>query len=481
MIRKFAVALVACTCLTAPALAQQPTPAERAQMEAELRELNAMQVEFDRRIRNLEKQLGAGAAGGAAVAAAPPASSGAKPAAVATAEPGPSDEAGTYAEAVVTDKSFEVYGFAQLDYIQDFKRVNPDWDATLRPSKIPTTEGAFGGNGQSVLSVRQTRFGVKGSIPAGNSEIKTQFEFDLFGVGVNAGQTTFRLRHAWGSWGPILAGQTNSLFMDGDLFPNTIDYWGPTGMVFLRNPQIRYTFKDSDGLYFAAALETANTDVDIGQIRELDPSLGDNLRGKSPLPDLTIQARVSGDWGHLQVAGLLTKLAFETDGTPDNEPKNSRIGGGINASAILNAGKSTVFRLGVVYGNGIASYMNDGGMDLAPVTDPGSLSGISPKAVPLLGVTAYVDHNWSPKFSSALGYSITKVWNTDLQEPDAFESGQYASTNLLWYPVSNVMIGGELLWGKRTDFGGDSGDDIRMQFSFKYNFSTGNIFERKAK
>ena len=341
--------------------------------------------------------------------------------------------------------------------------------------------GAFGGDGQSILSVRQSRFGVKASVPAGDSEIKTQFEFDLFGVGVDAGQTTFRLRHAWGSWGPVLAGQTNSLFMDGDLFPNTIDYWGPSGMVFLRNPQIRYTFKDSDGLYFAAALETANTDVDIGQIRELDPSLGDNLRGKSPLPDLTLQARVSGDWGHLQVAGLLTKLAYETDGTPDNEPKNSRIGGGVNVSAILNAGKSTVFRLGVVYGNGIASYMNDGGMDLAPVTDPGSAAGIAPKAVPLIGVTAYVDHNWSPKFSSALGYSITKVWNTDLQEPDAFESGQYASTNLLWYPVKNVMIGGELLWGQRTDFGGASGDDIRMQFSFKYNFSTGNIFERKAK
>ena len=25
--------------------------------------------------------------------------------------------------------------------------------------------------------------------------------------------------------------------MDPDVFPNTIDYWGPTGMMFLRNPQ----------------------------------------------------------------------------------------------------------------------------------------------------------------------------------------------------------------------------------------------------
>jgi hypothetical protein len=476
-----AVALVTCTCLSAPALAQQLTPAERAQMQAELRELNVMKTDFDRRIRNLEQRLGASLEADGQTAAAPAAAGAATPAVVAKAEPGASDEAGTYAEANVSGKSLELYGFAQLDYIQDFKRVDPKWDATLRPSKIPTTAGAFGDDGQSILSVRQTRFGVKAAWPAGDKEIKTQFEFDLFGVGVDAGQTTFRLRHAWGSWGPLLAGQTNSLFMDGDLFPNTIDYWGPSGMVFLRNPQIRYTFKDSDGLFFAMALETANTDVDVGQIRELDPALGDNLRGKTPLPDLTMQARVSGDWGHLQVAGLLTDLAYSTDGTPNNEPKKSVIGGGVNVSAILNAGKSTVFRLGVVYGNGIASYMNDGGVDLAPQLDASRPLGIGPAAVPLIGVTAYVDHNWSPRFSSALGYSITKVWNTDLQQPDAFESGQYASTNLLWTPVDKVMIGTELLWGRRTDFGGASGDDVRLQFSFKYNFSTGNIFERTAK
>ena len=71
---------------------------------------------------------------------------------------------------------------------------------------------------------------------------EAKFEFDLFGVGEDAGQTTIRIRHAYASWGPFLAGQTNTLFMDGDLFPNTIDYWGPAGMVFLRNPQLRWTF-----------------------------------------------------------------------------------------------------------------------------------------------------------------------------------------------------------------------------------------------
>jgi len=29
--------------------------------------------------------------------------------------------------------------------------------------------------------------------------------------------------------------------MDIDVFPNTIDYWGPSGMVFYRNVQMRWT------------------------------------------------------------------------------------------------------------------------------------------------------------------------------------------------------------------------------------------------
>ena len=467
------------------AMAQQLAPADRAKIQAELQDLNTMKVEFDRRIRALEQQLGAeqaaATAGTPAATSGTPATARTQPVATASTEPGPSDEAATYVDTVETGKSLEVYGFAQLDYIQDFKRVNPDWSATLRPSKIPTVDGLYGENGQSILSVRQSRFGVKAAVPAGNHEIKTQFEFDLFGVGVDAGQTTFRLRHAWGSWGPILAGQTNSLFMNGDLFPNTIDYWGPTGMVFLRNPQLRVTFTDTPTFKFAVAIEQANSDIDAGQIRELDPALGNNLQGITPIPDLTAQLRLMGDWGSFQLSGLLTKLAYNTVNTPDNEPSGSKLGWGINAGAAINAGASTVLRLGVVYGDGIASYMNDGGMDLAPQTSTSSPTGLVPKAVPLLGVTAYVDHNWSKQFSSALGYSITKVWNTDFQGPDAYQSGQDASTNLLWTPADQLMFGIELLWGKREDNNGASGDDIRTQFSAKYSFSSGNVLERNSK
>ena len=131
----------------------------------------------------------------------------------------------------LADSSFEVYGFGMVDYVQGFDRVTPEWEDTLRPGRIPYDQDAVGSDGQAVLSVRQSRLGVNASTMAGDSELTTKFEFDMFGVGADEGQTTIRLRHAYGEWKSILAGQTNSVFMDGDVFPNVIDYWGPSGMV----------------------------------------------------------------------------------------------------------------------------------------------------------------------------------------------------------------------------------------------------------
>lgn len=374
--------------------------------------------------------------------------------------------AAAQAQGTTDDTSFEIYGFAQADYIQDFNRVNPAWDDTLRPSRIPTTEGLYGGDGQAIISVRQSRFGVRANLPAGGQALRTQFEFDLFGVGVDEGQTTFRLRHAYGQWGNWLAGQTHSLFMDIDVFPNTIDYWGPSGMVFLRNPQIRWTPVSGDTT-IAVAIEKPGNDIDAGQLRQIDPGLA-NFQADEEFPDLTAQYRMNQDWGHWQVAGILRKVGVENIADPSNITESSETGWGIDITSSIRVGERDKILLGLVTGAGIASYMNDGGMDLAPTT----ASPLTAEAavVDLTGLTAYYDHYWSTQWSSSIGYSFTEVDNLDGQDGSAFKKGQYASGNLLYYPADNMLVGAELLWGEREDFGGATGDDVRMQFSFKYNF-----------
>jgi hypothetical protein len=379
------------------------------------------------------------------------------------------------------DHNLELYGFTQLDAIQDFKRVDPNWEGALRASKIPTHDGQFGSDGQSIFSVRQTRLGVKASGTLHDKPYEAKFEFDLFGTGDDAGKTHMRIRHMYGSWGPFLAGQTNTLFMDGDIAPNSIEYWGPPGMAWLRNPQVRWTFYDRNGFTAAVALEHPAHDIDPGNIRLIDPDVAANLQSDEKVPDLTAAIRYGGKWGHVRLAGLLRRVGYETRNTPDNEPRGHETGWGVDATSAFNLSLATI-KLGAVYGRGLATYMNDGGMDLAPATStiiaPGNIILVPrAEAVKLFGMSAFVDFQWSKDFTSTVGYSFDKVNNTNFQEPSAFHKGQYALVNLLWYPAEPVMTGLELQWGKRTDNDGHTGHDLRLQYSFKWAFSSKNIWD----
>ncbi len=374
------------------------------------------------------------------------------------------------------DKSFEIYGFAMLDAIQDTKRMNPDWVDAFRPSKIATPEGQYGSNGESSISVKQSRLGVKGTMPTGEdgAPVSFKFEIDMFGTGADAGNVAVRLRHVYGQWKQLLAGQTNSTFMDIDVFPNTIDYWGPNGMVFLRTPQLRWTPYRTSTDEFAVALEHAGNDVDAGNIRLIEEFQNATVQGVRTVPDLAAHYRTDGSWGHAQLGAILRKISYEYQQTPA-EPftRNSETGWGVTLGGHINVLEKDKILLQVVHGNGIASYMNDGGMDIAPnaAYDPATpVPNLSAKAVPLTGFMAYYDHYWNSLFSSSIGYSQVEVSNTNFQEDTTFHKAQYASGNLLWTPVKNVMIGGEVLWGKRTDNLGQTGDDVRFQFSVKYDF-----------
>jgi hypothetical protein len=450
----------------APALSEQEVQQLRAELQsikADSAAAKAQEADRERRIDDLQRRLD--------IATGVPVSAETTPGSQVEEIPAGDAETPTPAR----ERNFEVYGFAQLDYIQDFNRVNPAWDATLRPSRIPTTPGQFGSDGQSILSVRQSRFGVQAEQDIGGRPLFVKFEFDLFGTGVDEGQTTFRLRHAYGTWGPFLFGQTNSNFMDPDIFPAVIDYWGPTGMVFIRTPQIRYTYK-SGPHEVAVAIEHVTNDVDPGNLREIDPNLG-AVQGDEKMPDFTAHYRYAGDWGHVQVAGILRRVGFDTPGVTDNEPKGAELGWGVNVTSNIKPTSNDVIHLGVVYGHGIASYMNDGGVDLAPGGFAANIATVHAESEPLLGVTAYLDHKWNSSFASSIGYSLTQVDNSSLQAPSAYRRGQYASVNLLWTPDKHLLFGGELLWGQREDHDGATGDDTRIQFSAHYSFSSKDFFQ----
>jgi len=381
---------------------------------------------------------------------------------------------------------FQIYGFAMTDIGYNFNQIHPDWFDVVRTTKLPTYENQYGTDGNVFFGVRQTRFGVKSSTQTGLGELFTQFEWEMFGTGVDAGQTTLRLRHAYGELGCIGVGQYWSPFMDIDVFPNSIEYWGPNGMVFFRNVQFRYMpIKGDTRLTFA--LERPGASADGGVYSEILQQ--QNIRSQFPLPDLSAEYRSAHDWGYVELAGILRYIKWVDQNDNEYDLSDEALGWGLNLSSNLKITKNDVLRLSFVYGEGIQNYMNDAPVDIGikdntDANDPEKpIKGVP---IPMMSAVAFLDHNWNEKFSTSLGYSFLDMDNTDLQTYDAFNRGQYALINLLYTPVENVMMGAELQWGQRENFNNleedgelqypenylKDADILKLQFSFKYNFST---------
>jgi outer membrane DcaP-like protein len=376
----------------------------------------------------------------------------------------------TTAHAQQQRTTFEVYGFIMMDMGYSFKQNDPAWFDVIRPTKLPSFANEFGEDGRFYFSVRQTRFGVKSSTPTPLGPMTTQFEFEMYGTGADAGQTTIRLRHAYAELGKFGAGQYWSPFMDIDIFPNTVEYWGPTGMVFFRNVQFRFMPIKGD-TRLTIALERPGASADQGIYADRIDLAG--VAGRFPLPDLSAEYRIARKWGYIEFAGILRYIKWDDLTPTPTNLEGDATGYGINVTSNLKAGKQNVIRLGVVAGAGIQNYMNDAPEDVGVVDNPGDpVTPFLGEALPLVGISAFVDHTWNDRFSSAIGYSGLYIDNTPGQSPDAFKAGHYFIANLMHYPAKNVMLGGELQWGQRINHSdGFKSDDFRIQFSFKYNFS----------
>jgi hypothetical protein len=368
--------------------------------------------------------------------------------------------------------TFEVYGFAMLDIGHDFKQIDPNWFDTLRVTRLPSFANQFGQNNSTFASVRQSRFGVQSSTPTDYGKLNTKFEFEMFGTGVDQGQTTIRLRHAYGEFDRILAGQTWSPFMDIGVFPNSLEYWGPTGMVFFRNVQLRYTPISDDKQTFMVAIERPGASGDAGVYA--DRIELQNIKPRFPLPDFSAAYKYGEKWGYIRAAGIVRRINWDDTLTTDNFALSGHATGwGINLTSNVNVGKNSVVRLAYVFGEGVENYMNDSPVDVGlkkNLSNP--VTPVVGDTLPVQGLLIFVDHTWSKEFSSAIGYSRQDIKNSDAMTPDSFKNGQYALGNLLYTPVQNVMFGGELQWGRRQNFtDGFHSDGFKVQFSFKYNFS----------
>jgi hypothetical protein len=366
-------------------------------------------------------------------------------------------------------KIFEIYGLAMTDVIYNFNQIHPDYFDVVRPSQLPSYKGEYGTDGNTFFSVRQSTFGIKSYTPTRLGEFRTIFEFDLYGLGKNAGQTMFHFRKAWAELGHFGVGLFWSVFCDFDLFPNSLDYWGPNGMALFPNIQVRWMpFMGPTHLYIALERPGASADQGVYADRiELE-----DVKARFPVPDLTAEYRYAGSLGYVELAGLIRYISWKDLKEDSLNLSGNAIGWGFNLSSRVNFTEKLVGHFGAVFGKGIENYMNDGPIDIGienNFSDP--VTPVVGVPLPVLGAMAFLDVQWSEKFSSSAGYSFSGITNSNGQDPSAYKGGHYALANLLYYPVKNAMAGVELQYCTRENYSdGWKTHMLKIQVSFRYRF-----------
>ena len=363
-----------------------------------------------------------------------------------------------------TDTSVTLGGYIKLDAILSDKSAGVDsvGDQMLNPNLIPVgpDAGAHKKN-QVTLHARQSRLSLGTSTPTSRGDLTTYLEGDFFGDLPNGNETStnssgFRLRHAYGALGGFSAGQYWTNLFNQDAYPETLDFGGALGELFVRQAQVRWTQRFASGEWSVSA-ENPESVLAV-------PGKSTTFRSDSDhAPDLVGRVKIGAAGGVYSVGVLAREIHVDSSAAP--AAASGQWGGAVALTAIVPTMGKDDLRMDLNFGNAIGRYQVGGFFPDGYVDTVGQVR----LARQASGYIAY-RHFWSPTLRSTLEVSAA-----DSAPPaDTFSGINKADRsqhlNLIWRPVPNFDVGAELIHARREVTGGDSGTLNRIQFSAQYGF-----------
>ena len=397
-----------------------------------------------------------------------------------------------------TNSTIKIYGFARLDTTIDIggraDYENADW-ATILPSVPADTVGAAR-RPQIYMTPRASRLGFETVSPVSKKygPLVVKVEGDFLGTNYYqtesyTNSTLFRIRHAYGTFAGLLAGQFWSTFLDLGAYPDTVDFNGPGTIALVRSPQIRYTYSWKTGK--AAGLSIAVA---------AEYSRGSQFAGASAaarfqtVPDFHANITYAWKWGHISVRGVTLMYnwnnpeAYSATGanaafgqTYDPKASYGAFGGGAALSGSFKFLGDTLVYQGVA-GLGIGRYMFNGSGASRGLPIPGSTQGGAVwdpvlnqiNLVPFAGYHLGFTHVWPKGFRSSIAWAQTFTINPNTSKgyvnamtsrPEVQKDGKANPTgdlpianthqlfiNTFWSFVPGASAGLEYEYGQWTSF-----------------------------
>ena len=337
----------------------------------------------------------------------------------------------------------------RLNGAYDFNGLqNTDsFDTYQIPVGADTTEQA-----RFFLQATQSRIGFELSRATSGGLVFGRIEADFRGSG-----DSFRLRHAYGQYKQVLAGQTWSTFTDLEALPMTVDLEGPPSSTNVRSPQIRYSATLADSLSWAVALEAPKADVTSPDSSEA------SFQG---FGDITARAKLTSDWGHVQISAVLRSLAAnDSEGNTDFLPG---LGGMLSGRSQVSDVDAVLFQfLGGLAISRFVGSLGGKGLDLVYNPNTGAYER-------MISYGGFITWNRQRLLGRELETNVTGgilgVQNRGFQSDDAYKSSQYLSANAFWQFTEGGRVGLEGSWGRRVNKDGESGTATRLSFAAYFDF-----------
>ncbi len=354
--------------------------------------------------------------------------------------------------------SMKIYGYAKMDAI--YTDTDGGGQYSYTPSAVPLDKDQDNlADNSFIMHARQTRLGFATFTDTDYGKFNIRIETDFFGAGGNevySNSYGLRLRRAYGELGHLRIGQDWSTFIDLAAYPETIDFGGAAGSLFIRQPLIRWTQPFSGGTAMFAIENPENTFLVKGDDGNTSINGGNNA-----IPDFIARVDLNPGFGHYSLVGMLRDLSIDTAGYDDNE-----LGYALSVNAIIPTFGKDSLRLEFNYGNAMGRYMDSEFDDafLNPVT--GEIETNDQYG----GFVSY-QHFWMENLRSTVVYSLAERDN-DLNFVTNAVDKQYQSVhaNLIWSPIPRIDMGIEYIWAYREVENGDDGDMNRVQAGFQYKF-----------
>ena len=387
-------------------------------------------------------------------------------------------------------------GYIKLDAMfSNYSEGKPDnqtgIEQFMQPKLIPieNKNPAIDSDSYQSLNVHaqesRFNFGTVTGTDAGvlSSFIEMDFLTSVNGNELVSSSWAVRLRHAFVKWqygknSSFLAGQTWSNFMNTAALPDLLDFVGPVGTIFSRQPQIRWTTHG-----FTVTLENPYTALDdasctrdtAGNCMEETVSRVNVQTDSEVIPDVIL--RYDGNFGTLSWAAIAMgrQLAYDkrSNGGNTQASDDTAFGYGLNLSGVWQLGRNDL-RFSALYGDALGRFFAIYGFNDGYIDADGNIETFDQYG----GFIAY-RHFWSDRWRST--FSLSGAWADN--PSDAFGDAALNTTvdgwakeyrslhvNLNYMPTPAFQLGGELILASREVEDGRSGNLGRLQFSARYAF-----------